>query len=97
MPLPDDRDGKASLSPRATRAARSAPRSANVAIAVQARPRRGTMNILLSEWRRCEMGSNHIACYGVWRTGARRQPGRPNRYGETRWHMPHRMPVASTH
>ncbi|HXC57380.1 MAG TPA: hypothetical protein VNU97_18920 [Rhizomicrobium sp.] len=41
-------------------------------------------------WRRCEMGTNHIACFGVWRRGTRRQAVRNDRCGQTRWHMPHR-------
>jgi hypothetical protein len=41
-------------------------------------------------WRRIEMGTNHIACFGVWRRGTRRQAMRQARPGTTRWHMPHR-------
>ena len=41
-------------------------------------------------WRRCETGTNHIACFGVWRRGTRRQAARFIRSGSTRWHMPHR-------
>ena len=44
-------------------------------------------------WRRCEMGTNHIACFGVWRRGSRRQADRRNRCGLTRWHMPHQRGV----
>ncbi len=40
-------------------------------------------------WRRTEMGTNHIACFGVWRRGTRRQAVRQDRSGTTRWHMPH--------
>jgi hypothetical protein len=40
------------------------------------------------------MGTNHIACFGVWRRGTRRQADRPNRTGTTRWHMPCRKGVA---
>lgn len=43
-----------------------------------------------ADWRRIEMGTNHIACFGVWRTGTRRQVVRVNRSLMTRWHMPHR-------
>lgn len=45
-------------------------------------------------WRRCEMGTNHIACFGVWRRGARRQAMRLTRSGATRWHMPHQTGAA---
>jgi len=45
-------------------------------------------------WRRCEMGTNHIACFGVWRRGTRRQAMRPSRSGTTRWHMPHQTGAA---
>ena len=44
-------------------------------------------------WRRTEMGTNHIACFGVWRRGTRRQAERQGRTGETRWHMPHRAAI----
>lgn len=44
-------------------------------------------------WRRTEMGTNHIACFGVWRRGTRRQAERKGRTGETRWHMPHRAAI----
>ncbi len=36
------------------------------------------------------MGNNHIACFGIWRRGTRRQAERSNRSGLTRWHMPYR-------
>jgi hypothetical protein len=49
---------------------------------------------LADDWRRIEMGTNHIACFGVWRRGARRQAGRVNRSHTTRWHMPHRSGAA---
>lgn len=45
-------------------------------------------------WRRTEMGTNHIACFGVWRRGTRRQAVRTERLGTTRWHMPHQGGVA---
>jgi hypothetical protein len=45
-------------------------------------------------WRRCEMGTNHIACFGVWRRGTRRQAMRSTRSGTTRWHMPHQGDAA---
>ncbi|MEI9992880.1 MAG: hypothetical protein WDM86_22995 [Rhizomicrobium sp.] len=35
------------------------------------------------------MGTNPIACFGIWRRGTRRQAERLNRSGITRWHMPH--------
>lgn len=47
-------------------------------------------------WRRTEMGTNHIACFGIWRRGTRRQADRPNRANLTRWHMPHRPGAAFT-
>jgi hypothetical protein len=56
--------------------------------AVQA-TRRGRKAALGPVWRRTEMGTNHIACFGVWRRGTRRQAARPERLGTTRWHMPH--------
>lgn len=58
--------------------------------------RRGALNINDTPWRRCAMGTNHIACFGVWRPGTRREAERANRAGITRWHMPHReAPVLS--
>jgi hypothetical protein len=56
----------------------------------RSRTRRGSLTALPEEWRRCDMGTNHIACFGVWRRGTRRQADRLNRSGITRWHMPHR-------
>jgi hypothetical protein len=50
----------------------------------------------IDTWRRTEMGTNHIACFGVWRRGTRRQAERPNRANTTRWHMPHRHDSAFT-
>jgi hypothetical protein len=47
--------------------------------------------LIPSAWRRCEMGTNHIACYGVWRKGRRRDAVRVNRGCETRWHRPYRL------
>jgi hypothetical protein len=47
-------------------------------------------------WRRTEMGTNHIACFGVWRRGTRRQAAQVNRTGMTRWHMPHRQDAVFT-
>jgi hypothetical protein len=52
--------------------------------------RRGTLDTDNTPWRRCAMGTNHIACFGVWRRGTRRQAERANRAGITRWHKPHR-------
>jgi len=56
-----------------------------------ARGRRGVWMLIPSAWRRCEMGTNHIACYGIWRKGRRRDALRVNRTGETRWHRPYRL------
>jgi len=53
------------------------------------RTRRGSLVAENAVWRRTEMGTNHIACFGVWRMGTRRQADRLNRSGQTRWHMPH--------
>ena len=53
------------------------------------RHRRGSLTTENAEWRRCETGTNQIACFGVWRRGTRRQAERTNRGGITRWHMPH--------
>ena len=36
------------------------------------------------------MGTNHIACYGVWRVSRRRDAARANAKGDTRWHRPYR-------
>lgn len=55
-----------------------------------ARRRRGALASENALWRRCETGTNHIASFGVWRRGTRRQAERLNRSGITRWHMPHR-------
>ncbi len=52
------------------------------------RTRRGSLTTEDAVWRRCEMGTNHIACFGIWRCGTRRQAERLNRAGLTRWHMP---------
>jgi hypothetical protein len=54
------------------------------------RQRRGVLNILQSDWRRSEPGSNHITSFGVWKMGARREVPRPNRTGATLWHRPRR-------
>lgn len=54
------------------------------------RRRRGSAAALNSLWRRCEMGTNAIACFGVWRKGSRRTAPRLNRKGDTRWHRPKR-------
>ncbi len=40
-----------------------------------------------SVWRRCEMGTNRIACKGIWRKGSRRIAARKNRVGDTDWHL----------
>ena len=80
----------------------STPRSLRAGVAARAlvsaatRKRGGVQRTLrgreaapIAVWRRCEMGTNHIACFGVWRRGTRRQAMRLNRSGTTRWHMPH--------
>lgn len=59
-----------------------------------ARTQRGRKPAAGATWRRCEMGTNHIACFGVWRRGTRRQVVRPGRSDRTRWHMPHRGDAA---
>ena len=51
--------------------------------------RRGSLITVPALWRRCDMGTNHIASFGVWRRGTRRQAERRNRAGLTRWHMPY--------
>jgi hypothetical protein len=56
--------------------------------------RRGHLLSEQATWRRMELGTNHIACFGVWRRGARRQAERLNRTGQTRWHMPHKSGTA---
>jgi hypothetical protein len=58
------------------------------------RRRRGALFAVPAEWRRCEMGTNHIASFGVWREGTRRMAERHNRTGATRWHKPYRGGVA---
>jgi hypothetical protein len=50
----------------------------------------------IDAWRRIEMGTNHIACFGVWRRGSRRQAARVNRTNSTRWHMPHQSDAVFT-
>jgi hypothetical protein len=50
--------------------------------------------IVLSAWRCTELGTNHIACFGVWRPGVRRLAERTNRSGTTRWHKPYRRSAA---
>ncbi|HEX4301868.1 MAG TPA: hypothetical protein VHZ78_03690 [Rhizomicrobium sp.] len=74
----------------------TAPRSLRVGIGARAlagggvrRTLRGRKTVASNTWRRCEMGTNHIACFGVWRRGTRRQVVRNARPGTTRWHMPH--------
>lgn len=54
------------------------------------RQRRGLLTELPPVWRRCALGTNHIAAHGVWRIGRRRTAPRLNRCGETRWHLCHR-------
>ena len=55
------------------------------------RRRRGYWMLLAAVWRRCAMGTNHISCFGIWRTGARRQALRVNRQGDARWNRPARI------
>jgi hypothetical protein len=52
--------------------------------------RRSRNTARVAVWRRMEQGTNHIAAFGVWRTGTRRQAALKTRAGTTRWHMPHR-------
>jgi hypothetical protein len=52
------------------------------------RERRGILNAMPLEWRRCEGGTNHITNLGVWRLGMRREAPRLNRSGATLWHRP---------
>jgi len=58
------------------------------------RLRRGAQASLPDVWRKTELGTNHIASFGVWRRGERRQAERANRSGSTRWHMPHKSGTA---
>ncbi len=64
--------------------------SADIGRSGAERTRRGSLVAVDTVWRRCETGTNHIACFGVWRRGTRRQAERLNRSGITRWHMPRR-------
>jgi len=75
---------------RALRAGIASPGLPNAAPHGGGRVRRGTLSERPQAWRRTEPGSNHIACFGIWRPGSRRQAVRTNRFGITRWHMPHR-------
>jgi len=52
------------------------------------RLRRGFLNVLPGEWRRCALGANHITNFGVWQSGTRRVAPRLNRAGATLWHRP---------
>ncbi len=52
------------------------------------RLRRGFLNVLPDEWRRCALGTNHITNFGVWQFGTRREAPRLNRAGATLWHRP---------
>lgn len=92
MPARDDRNRKTLPSTRAANAI--LPRAATSPRADPLRLRRGVINLAQSEWRRCQMGTNHIACFGVWRIGSRRQLSRVNRTGATRWHKPYRVQIA---
>ena len=58
------------------------------------RTQRGRKHAASATWRRCELGTNHIASFGVWRRGTRRQVVRADRSDRTRWHMPHREDAA---
>jgi hypothetical protein len=83
--------------PRSLRAGVSARASANAGLKEHggaARTQRGRKPASGTVWRRCEMGTNHIACFGVWRRGTRRQVVRSGRPDMTRWHMPHRGDAA---
>ena len=81
-PRPAARDRRAALASHLS-AARASRRTAG-------RVRRGSASTIPDVWRKTELGTNHIACFGVWRRGTRRQAERSNRSGTTRWHMPHR-------
>jgi hypothetical protein len=50
--------------------------------------RRGFLNALPDEWRRCALGANQITNFGVWQSGTRRVAPRLNRAGATLWHRP---------
>ncbi|MEJ1970056.1 MAG: hypothetical protein WDN03_15705 [Rhizomicrobium sp.] len=50
--------------------------------------------VITTNWRRIEMGTNPIACFGIWRRGTRRQAERVNRARTTRWRLPHRSGAA---
>jgi hypothetical protein len=56
--------------------------------------RRSRNTARVAVWRRMEQGTNHIAAFGVWRTGTRRHAALKMRAGTTRWHMPHRSDAA---
>jgi hypothetical protein len=80
--VPLARDRRAALPPRIARGP--------VTRCDAQRTRRGALTAPRAAWRRTELGTNHIACFGVWRRGTRRQAERRNRAGTTRWQMPHR-------
>ncbi len=85
--------------PRGKRAGVAAPAVPSVEMRKRdgaSNARRRSPEAHADEWRRIEMGTNHIACFGGWRRGARLQAGCVNRSGTTRWHMPHRTGVAFT-
>ena len=60
-------------------------------VAPSFRARRGLLMTLPLAWRRCALGTNHIASHGVWRAGRHRAVARPNAKGETRWHLCRRL------
>lgn len=83
-----------SVSPRALRAGVASRPFAQARRRGVAHGRQRGRKAAHAVWRRMEMGTNHIACFGVWRRGTRRQALRRDRLGLTRWHMPHRDDAA---
>jgi hypothetical protein len=83
-------------SPRAKRAQIAGPALPSIAKRKggASHTRRLRPESLAGDWRRIEMGTNHIACFGIWRRGTRRQAACVNRSHTTRWHMPHRFGAA---
>jgi hypothetical protein len=63
---------------------------ANAQAAAGLRKRRGSLNVVISDWRRCLAGPNRISNIGVWAPGTRRGANRANRMGETGWHRSYR-------
>jgi hypothetical protein len=83
----DDPRSKNVRSVRAAHASRESRRAAGCGRFGPSRRRRGHLNQLAAEWRRCALGTNHIANLGVWRVRTRRQAPRANRTGVTHWQM----------